>query len=487
MADRSHKRSVICISSSSSSEEEEQNDDDSEENEEEISGDDDDDASNYTGDGDEAESDDDNCSVYEDDDDDVAKENDESLCQRVICFLKEGKDLEALSLQDYKAYLRKHGLRLAGTKSVCLSRVKDHWRIKDGNGESLYPRSSFVINCTGDVCNGDVVLFTQKVYKKFDKVIRHGNLLGKRTVAGRVVNESYGSAKQQHTFTHAVDHLVIVIYKVEVLWSKGAKKLPPLYPLLVKGRNLYRLKTFRQRWNNEAERQEVLAEKHKRGTAARLVRAMKKSKKKLSETGRSNVKRQKCSHHTRPSRTIETAEPGRKKHAYGHKKDTSQQHGKVHNHRHTVPHSRQLNLKRHNKSGTVGSNPTQKRLKVRHLDEGKDPAARHAYAYAQQSPYPPQREYHNPTVAFHFSHHDMGSTSIMPPWRAYANTVAMPAFEDRWSNHINDIHHDRLNHPSNNFGRANSLHFSEFGSNHQSSRGRETYAQRKRSFQHYHR
>lgn len=34
--------------------------------------------------------------------------------------------------------------------------------------------------------------------------------------------------------------------KVEVLWSRGIKKLCPLFPLLVKGRNLYRLRTFRQ-------------------------------------------------------------------------------------------------------------------------------------------------------------------------------------------------------------------------------------------------
>lgn len=30
---------------------------------------------------------------------------------------------------------------------------------------------------------------------------RHGRPLGRRTVAGRVVKESYGAAKQQHTFT----------------------------------------------------------------------------------------------------------------------------------------------------------------------------------------------------------------------------------------------------------------------------------------------
>lgn len=40
--------------------------------------------------------------------------------------------------------------------------------------------------------------------------------------------------------------LLMIAYKVEVLWSKGVKKLPPLSPLLVKGRNLYKLRTFRQ-------------------------------------------------------------------------------------------------------------------------------------------------------------------------------------------------------------------------------------------------
>ena len=30
---------------------------------------------------------------------------------------------------------------------------------------------------------------------------RRGRVLGSRTVAGRVVKESYGAAKQQHTFT----------------------------------------------------------------------------------------------------------------------------------------------------------------------------------------------------------------------------------------------------------------------------------------------
>lgn len=75
--------------------------------------------------------------------------------------------------------------------------------------------------------SGDVYAERVLVLIRFKKVTRHWKILGRRAVAGRLVKESYGSAKQQHTF--------IV---VEVLWSKGVKKLPPLPPLPVKGRNL---------------------------------------------------------------------------------------------------------------------------------------------------------------------------------------------------------------------------------------------------------
>ncbi|KAL0556269.1 hypothetical protein IC582_004781 [Cucumis melo] len=47
---------------------------------------------------------------------------------------------------------------------------------------------------------GETVLFTQKVYAKFDKVTRHRGLTRKRNVAGKVIKESYGASKQQHTF-----------------------------------------------------------------------------------------------------------------------------------------------------------------------------------------------------------------------------------------------------------------------------------------------
>ncbi|XP_010558335.1 PREDICTED: zinc finger CCCH domain-containing protein 62 [Tarenaya hassleriana] len=203
----------------------------------------------------------------DDDDNDGGGDDEDSLVNKVIQLLKEGRDLKVLKVKECKAYLRKNRLRLAGTKAVCIERIVEHWRVKDGNGEVVYPQSSFVINCKGNVCKGDTILFTQKVYQKFEKMKRSGNLLGTRTVAGKVVKESYGSAKQQHTFT------------IEVCWSKGGQKLPALHPLLVKGRNLYRLRTFRQPWATEEDRLRVLSEKYKRGAAARMARDTRKERK----------------------------------------------------------------------------------------------------------------------------------------------------------------------------------------------------------------
>ncbi|PWA96675.1 SAP domain-containing protein [Artemisia annua] len=138
--------------------------------------------------------------------------------------------VEKLKVEQCKLYLRKHGLRLTGKKDVLISRIKEHVSIVNGEGELKYPTSSFVMNCKGDACTGDVVMFEQNVYEMFSVASRSatGPPCGKRVIAGRIVKESYGAAKQQHTFT------------IEVLWSKGAKSLPPLHPLLIKGRNLYR-------------------------------------------------------------------------------------------------------------------------------------------------------------------------------------------------------------------------------------------------------
>lgn len=40
----------------------------------------------------------------------------------------EGGDLNGLRLDECKAYLRKHGLRITGSKSVCIQRIHEHMK-----------------------------------------------------------------------------------------------------------------------------------------------------------------------------------------------------------------------------------------------------------------------------------------------------------------------------------------------------------------------
>ncbi|XP_010273889.1 PREDICTED: zinc finger CCCH domain-containing protein 62-like [Nelumbo nucifera] len=204
------------------------------------------------------------------------EEKDEKSFEKVQKLIQAGK-LEKLKVEDCKVYLRKNGLRLTGKKDLLIQRIREHLEIMDGGGEKKYPLSSFVLNCKGDACTGDVVMFEQNVYEMYNIASRSatGPSIGTRTVVGRIVKESYGAAKQQHTFT------------IEVLWSKGVKPLPPLHPLLIKGRNLYKLKTMRQVWSNEEERRKILLEKHSRGSIARSKREAriqeKETRKKIRE------------------------------------------------------------------------------------------------------------------------------------------------------------------------------------------------------------
>uniref|UniRef100_A0A0D3HD86 C3H1-type domain-containing protein n=1 Tax=Oryza barthii TaxID=65489 RepID=A0A0D3HD86_9ORYZ len=156
--------------------------------------------------------------------------------------------LEKLKVYECKAYLRMHKLRLSGNKEVLLTRIREQIEYE------LYPLC--------DSCKGDVVVFEQNIYKRKKGAPRgvKGHLCGQRTNAGRIIKESYGTKKQQHTFT------------IEILWSRGYKPWPPLHPLLIKGRNLYKDKTMRQPWLDEEERNRALQEKHARGYVARKTR-----------------------------------------------------------------------------------------------------------------------------------------------------------------------------------------------------------------------
>ncbi|KAJ1295620.1 hypothetical protein BS78_01G237100 [Paspalum vaginatum] len=150
-------------------------------------------------------------------------------------------------------------------QEVLLNRIREHIEVRN-DGEVKYPMSSFFLNCKGDACKGDVVIFEQNIYKSID-----GYICGQRTNASRIIKESYGIAKQQHTFT------------IEILWSKGYKMWPPLHPLLIKGRNLYKNRTMRPPWPDEEERKRVIQEKHERGCLARKSRAARIHKKEIEK------------------------------------------------------------------------------------------------------------------------------------------------------------------------------------------------------------
>lgn len=105
----------------------------------------------------------------------------------------------------------------------------------------------YTIDCKGDCCVGDEVLFQESVY---EGVYPNAKFSHFTFVTGKIVKDSYGKQKQQHTFT---------------LDTKTGRKL-------IKGRNLYRHMTLRKPWPDEEKRKAVLKEKHQRGNEARAVR-----------------------------------------------------------------------------------------------------------------------------------------------------------------------------------------------------------------------
>jgi len=112
----------------------------------------------------------------------------------------------------------------------------------------------FNINCTGDACVGDEVRFSRAV---FSGSFRKPKFCGYEIVTGKIIADSYGAAKQQHTFTIALEC--------------GQKTL-------IKGRNLYKNGVFRRAWADERARDAVLDEKHSRGEIARKISTARKQR-----------------------------------------------------------------------------------------------------------------------------------------------------------------------------------------------------------------
>jgi len=123
------------------------------------------------------------------------------------------------------------------------------------------PESVFTYSCTGDVCTGDTIMFEEAV---FEGSFRKPRFAGNRKIAAHVLSDSYGEAKQQHTFS------------LEIIWCRGYDPIAPGKRIRRMGRNVYRNGTKRMPWANEADRGVVLDEKHERGDKARMARDIRK-------------------------------------------------------------------------------------------------------------------------------------------------------------------------------------------------------------------
>lgn len=108
--------------------------------------------------------------------------------------------------------------------------------------------TEYTINCTGDAVCGDEVRFERAT---FTGSFRNAKFNGFEMITGKIVRDSYGRDKQQHTFT------------IEL--ANGSE-------VRIKGRNLYANGTFRKPWDDESARHAAADEKHARGDIARAAR-----------------------------------------------------------------------------------------------------------------------------------------------------------------------------------------------------------------------
>ena len=120
---------------------------------------------------------------------------------------------------------------------------------------------SYSIGCTGDAVAGDEILFSESV---FGGSYRRPVHIGERRIAAKIVKESYGAGKQQHTVS------LVVIGADGVDAPKSGAKMRR------KARNIYRNGTRRRPWEDESARDAAADEKHRRGDAARMVRDMRR-------------------------------------------------------------------------------------------------------------------------------------------------------------------------------------------------------------------
>lgn len=120
---------------------------------------------------------------------------------------------------------------------------------KNKYGEDVFAGDDvYNIECTGDACIGDEVCFSRAIWSGN---YPNATFIKNSLVEGRIINDSYGAAEQQHTFILQYEN------------GKISK---------IMGRNLYENGLWRKKWPNEAARLMVLKNKHDRGREARAIR-----------------------------------------------------------------------------------------------------------------------------------------------------------------------------------------------------------------------
>ena len=127
-------------------------------------------------------------------------------------------------------------------------------------GDTPMPEKTGRWAYTSSIVAGDRIQWTEPVWGAYSRYGRRQPPIGERTVEADVIRESYGSHKQQHTFT------------LRVASATGDYAQESGEQLLRKGRNLYGNDLKRQIWTNEAARNDVCDEKYERGEEARQRR-----------------------------------------------------------------------------------------------------------------------------------------------------------------------------------------------------------------------
>lgn len=115
---------------------------------------------------------------------------------------------------------------------------------------------------TDDVVTGDMICWTETV---FEGSYRRAKPVGERKITAIVKRDSYGAAKQQHTFT------------LEVVECSGRDPIEVGARIWRKCRVIYRNGVERCLWWNETNRIVVADEKHARGDEAREQRWLRKN------------------------------------------------------------------------------------------------------------------------------------------------------------------------------------------------------------------